>query len=112
MGKVLQMKTGKINVSDLAKKINKKMGMEVAHDLSQTDPVSVKDWIPTGSRWLDSMIRPGQHAGIPVGKITELAGLSGSGKSFMAAQIARYVCCLFRRRVGNRPRLPRESWLY
>ena len=88
MGKVLQMKTGKINVSDLAKKINKKMGMEVAHDLSQTDPVSVKDWIPTGSRWLDSMIRPGQHAGIPVGKITELAGLSGSGKSFMAAQIA------------------------
>ena len=27
-------------------------------------------------------------AGIPIGKITELAGLSGTGKSYMAAQIA------------------------
>ena len=88
MGQVIKMKTGKINVSDLAKKINKKMGIEVAHDLSKTDPVSVKDWIPTGSRWLDLIINPGKEAGIPVGKITELAGLSGSGKSFMAAQIA------------------------
>jgi len=91
MGAVIKMsekKTGKINVAELAKKINKKMGIEVAHDLSQSDPVSVKDWIPTGSKWLDLIIRPGQEAGIPVGKITELAGLSGSGKSFMAAQIA------------------------
>ena len=88
MGQVLEMKTGKINVSELAKKINKKMGLEVAHDLSQSDPVSVKDWIPTGSKWLDLIINPGNEAGIPVGKITELAGLSGSGKSFMAAQIA------------------------
>ncbi len=88
MGNVLQMKNGKINVADLAKKINKKMGMNVAHDLSQSDPVSVKDWIPTGSKWLDLILSPGREAGIPVGKITELAGLSGSGKSFMAAQIA------------------------
>ena len=88
MGELLKMKTGKINVADLAKKINKKLGIEVAHDLNQSDPVSVKDWIPTGSKWLDLIINPGQEAGIPVGKITELAGLSGSGKSFMAAQIA------------------------
>ena len=59
MGNLLHMKTGKINVSDLAKKINKKMGMEVAHDLSNSDPVSVKDWIPTGSKWLDCIIAPG-----------------------------------------------------
>ena len=89
MGKVVQMKQpGKINVGDLASKINKKMGMGMAHDLSQSDPVSVRDWIPTGSRWLDCIISPGKEAGIPVGKITELAGLSGAGKSFMAAQIA------------------------
>jgi len=88
VGELLKMKSGKINVADLAKKINKKMGMNVAHDLSQSDPVSVKDWIPTGSKWLDLIVSPGQEAGIPVGKITELAGLSGSGKSFMAAQIA------------------------
>ena len=90
MGKVIEMSehTGKINVGELAKKINKKLGIKVAHDLNESNPVSVKDWIPTGSRWLDCSIKPGEYAGIPVGKITELAGLSGAGKSFMAAQIA------------------------
>ena len=89
MGKVVQMKQpGKIDVGDLAKKINKKIGLEMAHDLNQSNPVNVRDWIPTGSRWLDCIIKPGEEAGIPVGKITELAGLSGAGKSFMAVQIA------------------------
>jgi recombination protein RecA len=30
----------------------------------------------------------GKPAGIPVGKVVEIAGLEGSGKSYMAAQIA------------------------
>ena len=42
----------------------------------------------TGSRWLDSIICKGQVAGIPVGKITEIAGLEATGKSYMAVQIA------------------------
>jgi recombination protein RecA len=90
MGKVVQMSehTGKINTSELAKKINKKLGIEAAHDLKVDDPVSIRDWIPTGSRWLDCTIAPGKVAGIPVGRITELAGLSSAGKSFMALQIA------------------------
>ena len=81
-------KGGKINIADMKKFINKKVGLDVAHDLRQDNPTTVKEWIPTGSRWLDSIICRGKMAGIPVGKITELAGLSSAGKSFMACQIA------------------------
>lgn len=81
-------KAGKINISDMKKFINKKVGLDVAHDLREDNPTEVKEWIPTGSRWLDSIICRGKMGGIPVGKITELAGLSSSGKSFMACQIA------------------------
>jgi len=90
LGKVIQMTTkpGKISISDMKKAINKKLGMEVAYDLNHENPASIKDWIPTGSTILDWLIYPGKKAGIPVGRITELAGLSAAGKSFMAAVIA------------------------
>ena len=68
--------------------INKTSGVNVAHNLREANPTEVKEWIPTGSRWLDSIICKGQSAGIPVGKFTEIAGLEATGKSFMAAQIA------------------------
>ena len=88
--KILQManKAGKIDLKKMQKLVNKKTGLNVAHDLTQDNPTKVKDWIPTGSRWLDSIICRGRIAGIPLGKITEIAGLSGTGKSFMATQIA------------------------
>jgi recombination protein RecA len=81
-------KAGRVSMHDLMKLVNKKAGREVAHDLTTDNPTSVKEWIPTGSRWLDSIICKGQLAGVPVGKITEIAGLQSTGKSYMAAQIA------------------------
>ena len=81
-------KLGKLSISDMRNLINKKAGTEVAFDLTKDNPTQVKEWIPTGSRWLDSIICRGHLAGIPVGKIVEIAGLEGSGKSYMAAQIA------------------------
>ena len=81
-------KAGKIDLKAMQKLVNKKTGLNVAHNLNENNPTIVKQWIPTGSRWLDSIICRGKYAGIPVGKITEIAGLSGAGKSFMAAQIA------------------------
>jgi recombination protein RecA len=80
--------TGKMSIADMRAIINKKAGMEVAHNLSGDNPTAVKAWIPTGSRWLDSIICKGSRAGIPVGKVTEIAGLEASGKSFLAAQVA------------------------
>ena len=91
MGKVIKMsksKPGKIDISAMKKFVNKKVGIDIAHDLRQDNPTEVKTWIPTGSRWLDSITCRGKYGGIPVGKITEIAGLSSAGKSFMAVQIA------------------------
>lgn len=81
-------KIGRLNLTEMRNLINKKVGINLAHDLRGENPTEVKDWIPTGSRWLDSIICRGQLAGIPVGKIVEIAGLESTGKSYMAAQIA------------------------
>ena len=81
-------KAGRLSISEMRDLVNKKAGMNVAHDLQDSNPTEVTDWIPTGSRWLDSIICSGKMAGIPVGKIVEIAGLEGTGKSYMAAQIA------------------------
>ncbi len=86
--KKIKTQPGRLGVDKMRSIINKKAGMAVAHDLSEENPTQVKDWIGTGSRWLDSIVCRGQLAGIPVGKITEIAGLESTGKSFLAAQIA------------------------
>ena len=88
MAKAKKQKAGKLSIADMRKIINKKAGEVIAHDLSGSNPTEVKEWIPTGSRWLNSIIARGKYAGIPIGKISEIAGLSASGKSYMAAQIA------------------------
>jgi len=80
---------GKVpDMGSMLKRINKKYGMKVAHNLDEDNPTEVKGWIPTGSRWLDSIICKGEMAGIPIGKITEIAGLSATGKSYLAVSIA------------------------
>ena len=81
-------KPGRVAMQDLMGLVNKKAGRNVAHDLTGENPTQVKEWIPTGSRWLDSIVCRGRVAGIPVGKVTEIAGLESTGKSYMAAQIA------------------------
>ena len=88
MGRSSKTKAGKLSIDQMRQLINKKAGIEVAHNLTEDNPTQVKDWIPTGSRWLDSIICRGQLAGIPVGKVVEIAGLESSGKSYMAAQVA------------------------
>ena len=81
-------KTGRLSIAQMRKLINKKAGQPVAVDLADDNNATiVKEWIPTGSRWLDSIICRGKLAGIPVGKVTEIAGLEASGKSYMAQNI-------------------------
>tara|TARA_R110002110_G_scaffold191267_1_gene399446 strand:+ start:465 stop:1589 length:1125 start_codon:yes stop_codon:yes gene_type:complete len=79
---------GKISIAEMRKLLNKKAGGSIAYNLNEDNPTDVKEWIPTGSRWLDSIIARGKHAGIPMGKIAEIAGLESTGKSYMASQIA------------------------
>jgi recombination protein RecA len=88
MGKNNNTKAGKIDINSMKKFVNKSVGLEIAHNITEDNPTQVIEWIPTGARWLDSIICRGKLAGIPVGKITEIAGLSSAGKSYMAVQIA------------------------
>ena len=76
--------------SALKKMVNKKAGENVAFNLKEDDnPTEVKEWISTGSSWLDRIICSGVvNAGIPIGKISSLAGEPASGKSYIASQIA------------------------
>ena len=68
-------KAGRISAADLRSMINQNAGSELAHDLTTKNPSEVSEWIPTGSRWLDGIICRGKLAGIPMGRITEIAGL-------------------------------------
>ncbi len=88
MAKITKIKTGKVSFEQMKALVNKRAGSTVAYNLKEDNPTQVKEWIPTGSRWLDSITCKGKLAGIPVGKISEIAGLESTGKSFMAAQIA------------------------
>ena len=56
-------------------------------DSNKGSPTDVKDWISTGSSILDIAISNKPNGGIGVGKITELNGLEGSGKSLVGAHV-------------------------
>jgi recombination protein RecA len=71
---------------DIRDMINKKYGKTVAFDLREESPTEVSYWVPTGSRWLDSIICKGQLAGFPSGRVSSLAGEESAGKSYLAAQ--------------------------
>ena len=88
MAKKNNKSVGKMSIADMRNMINKKHGQSVAYSLVDDNPTDVKDFIPTGSRWLDSIICRGKLGGVPVGKVTEIAGLEATGKSYMAAQVA------------------------
>ena len=81
---------GKINVSELREMLNKKAGRIVAYNLKDDEnPTEVKDWVSTGSTVLDAITCRGKWGGIPCsGRISLLEGLEGTGKSYLAAQIA------------------------
>jgi recombination protein RecA len=87
MAKLKEVKAGKVDVSELRKALNSKLKGAV-FDLREENPTDVKEWISTGSTWLDGIVAKGKMAGIPVGKIIEIAGVQATGKSFLAAQIA------------------------
>jgi recombination protein RecA len=55
------------------------------------DPTTVRKWISTGSTILDYVISNRRDGGVPVGKITEIAGAEASGKSLLVAQLMANV---------------------
>lgn len=67
---------GKIDLSAMRKLIDKKAGQKVSFNLRDENPADVSYWISTGSTWLDAIICRGKMAGLPGGRISEIAGLS------------------------------------
>ena len=72
---------------DLRKELNKAAKETIAYDLHGDNPTDVKTWISTGSTLLDYIISNRRDGGIPVGKLTTIAGESASGKSLLVTQI-------------------------
>jgi recombination protein RecA len=74
----------------LNKELNKsnKDGSKASFFLDEDDnPSQVVEWCSTGSTLLDLAISNRPHGGLPVGRITELSGLEGTGKSLVCAHI-------------------------
>lgn len=74
----------------LADELNKanKDGGKIAYFLDeQENPAEITDWISTGSSILDLAISNRPHGGLPVGKMVELNGLEGTGKSLVSAHV-------------------------
>ncbi len=60
---------------------------KVAYIGEEDSPTDLTDFVSTGCSQLDLAISNRPHAGIPFGRITEITGLEGSGKSLVAAHI-------------------------
>ena len=74
----------------LQKEMNKanKDGAKVAWFLDEEDnPWDITDWVSTGSTMLDLAISNRANGGLPVGKIAEISGLEGTGKSLVCGHI-------------------------
>ena len=73
----------------IADELNKQFKhQQVAYFLEEdNNPTDVTDYISTGSTMLDLAISNRPNGGIGVGKITELNGLEGSGKSLIGSHL-------------------------
>lgn len=74
----------------LQKELNKaqKDGSKVAYFLDEDDnPWDILEWVSTGATMLDLAISNRPHGGLPVGKIVELSGLEGTGKSLLCGHL-------------------------
>ena len=73
----------------IASELNKQFKhQKVAYFLDEgSNPTDVTDWISTGSTMLDLAISNKPNGGVAVGKITELNGLEGSGKSLIGSHL-------------------------
>lgn len=75
-------------MSELVDAILKKVDKNVIVTLKEDGlPSDVKKFISTGSTLLDYAISNQDNGGVPVGKITEIAGHEGTGKTLFGMQI-------------------------
>lgn len=76
------------SIADALNKLNKD-GEKIAFFLDGVDgaPTEFTEFVSTGATMLDIAISNRPHGGIAVGRITEVTGLEGSGKSLVCAHL-------------------------
>ena len=84
--------SNKQSIRSLRNSLNKDDSDKVTWDLTKGDaPTIVKEFIPTGCTLLDYTMSNRRNGGVPVGKLTAIAGEEASGKSLMCAHIVAEV---------------------
>lgn len=81
---------GSIISQKLNSKFKKTIGENVAFNLNSTNDfsgVEITDYVSTGIDMLDLAISNKKNGGLPVGRIVDISGLEGSGKSLILAHI-------------------------
>jgi recombination protein RecA len=73
-------------IAGILNKANKDSGniAFVLGDDDSDDPSKIIDWVPSGNDQLDIIMGNRADSGYPVGRITEVTGLEGSGKTLLA----------------------------
>lgn len=73
----------------LQKELNKsqKDGSKVSYFLDEENPWDIVEWVSTGATLLDLAVSNRPHGGLPVGKMIELSGLEGTGKSLICGHL-------------------------
>jgi RecA/RadA recombinase len=66
-----------------------KSEIPVADKIKYSKFSQIKDWIPTGNYMLNLCLSGDMFKGIPSGRITAIAGDSGTGKTFLMLNISR-----------------------
>lgn len=73
-------------IDELAKRY-KKEGSSAHASFFSDSTTDVKDFVSTGNIVLDTFISNRKDGGIPVGRLTEISGTEGAGKTLMASYI-------------------------
>src|SRR5690606_814351 len=83
-----KLPTNRSTIRSLRNSLNKDDSDKVTWDLTKDDaPTIVKEFISTGCTLLDYNMSNRRGGGVPVGKLTAIAGEESSGKSLMCAHI-------------------------
>lgn len=77
-------------IEDLNKSFSKELGSPAAYSLDDDQLYGeVTEYVSTGLDILDIAIANTANGGLPVGRISEITGLEGSGKSLLAAYLLK-----------------------
>lgn len=92
--KHVELDTKGVQRDDLAEMLQKELnksqkdGSKVAYFLDEAEtPWDIVEWVSTGATMLDLAISNRAHGGLPVGKLVELSGLEGTGKSLICGHL-------------------------